>query len=162
MSAADPSADFSRYKTYNFIKRQDIDGQDYESLEAGFIKAAVSRELKAVGLTLSDNPDIAVNFSVESQEKIRTRSVPTMSSGVAYSPYYGAYHNTWGTTHETRIDQYTEGRLNIDLIDTMEHKVVWQGATKERLTREDYENARKTLDDAVVEILSQLPGRQAK
>ncbi len=158
VSTSDPDADFSKYKTFSFVKVPDTDGKQYESMETGYLKTAVMQEMQSRGLQLSETPDVLINFSLETQEKIRTRSVPTSNYGGGYyDPYYGAYNDGWGGSHETRIDQYTEGKLNIDLIDPELRKVVWQGSTQGRLTTKMMENARSTLNIAVEEVYSQFP-----
>jgi hypothetical protein len=156
-SNADPSVDFSQIRTYGFIEAPDTDGERYQSLETGFLVAAVSREMSARGLELSGNPDVLVNFSIETQEKIRSRSTPNVGYGVGYDPYYDAYYDGWGATHTTRIDQYTEGKLNIDLIDPRARRLIWQGSTQGRLTQKDMENAELTLNTAVSEVFQQFP-----
>jgi hypothetical protein len=157
VSSVDPSADFSQYKTYGFVSALDTDGAQYQSLESGYLRTAVSRELESRGFSQSDQPDLIINFSIETEEKIVQRSVPRTGGGMGYDPFYDAYYDDWGMSHETRIDQYTEGKLNIDLIDARERKVVWQGSTKGRLTKKDYENAQVTLNKAVTEIFLLFP-----
>ena len=66
--------------------------------------------MEARGFTKSDDPDLAINFSFDEEDKIRTRQVPTTSRGIGYDPYYDVYYDGWGTSHETRIDQDTESR----------------------------------------------------
>ena len=156
-SMVDASVDFSQIRTYNFNDVLDTDGNQYQSLESAFLATAVSRELQSRGFTQSEQPDILVNFSIETQEKIRSRSTPSMGYGGGYDPYYDAYYDGWGATHQTRIDQYTEGKLNIDIIDPKARKLIWQGSTKGRLTQKDLENAEATLNEAVQEIFTQFP-----
>jgi hypothetical protein len=153
VSMSDPEADFSQYKTYNFVQTT----AEYETIASTYLKTSTARELEARGFTKSDDPDLAINFSFDEEEKIRSRQVPSASGGIGYDPYYDVYHDSWGTSHQTQIDQYTEGKLDIDLIDVRQRKLVWQGTTKGRLTKKDYANAQKTLDDAVVEIFTQFP-----
>jgi hypothetical protein len=157
VSNVDPSVDFTRYKTYAFVADLATDKQAYQSLETTHLKRSVKREMEQRGFTQSDTPDVAVNFSVETAEKMRTRSVPNVSSGVGYDPYYDVYYDDWGTTHSTRIDQYTEGKLNIDLIDVGSRKLVWQGSTKGRITKKDEKDWAGTLDTAVTEIFAAFP-----
>lgn len=157
VSNADPTVDFSRYKTYAFVADLATDKQAYQSLETTHLKRSVKREMEQRGYTPSDTPDVAINFSVETAEKMRTRSVPSSSYGVGYDPYYDVYHDGWATTHSTRIDQYTEGKLNIDLIDVSSRKLVWQGSTKGRITKKDEKDWAGTLDGAVVEIFGTFP-----
>jgi hypothetical protein len=157
VSMSAPETDFSLYKTYNFIQAKSVGGESYETLESNYLKAAAARELEARGFTKSDDPDVAINFSFDEEEKIRTRQVPSSNYGMGYDPYLDVYVDGWATSHETRIDQYTEGKLDIDLIDVRQRKLVWQGTTRGRLTKKDYENAQKTLDEAVMEIFKKFP-----
>ena len=157
VSNVDPGVDFSQYKTYAFVEDLSTNSEQYQSLETTYLKTSVAREMEARGFTQSDTPQLAINFSVNTEEKIRSRSVPTSSYGVGYDPYYDVYYEDWGTTHTTRIDQYTEGKLNIDAIDVSSRKLVWQGSTKGRLTRKDLENAQAVLDQAVVEVFQKFP-----
>ena len=153
VSMSDPGADFSQYKTYYFVQSK----AEYETIATAHLKTSTAREMEARGFTKSEAPDLAINFSFDEEDKIRTRQVPSASYGMDYDPYYDVYHDSWGTSHETRIDQYTEGKLDIDLIDVKQRKLMWQGTTKGRLTKKDYANAQKTLDEAVVEIFTQFP-----
>ena len=152
-SNADPTVDFSKYKTYAFMADLATDKSSYQSLETTYLKESVSREMKKLGLQqVADNPDLAINFSIETQEKVTSRSVPTGGVGIGYDPYYDVYYDSWGMNHTTRIDQYTEGKLNIDAIDVASRKLVWQGSTKGRLTSKAKANYEVTLDEAVKEI----------
>ena len=157
VSTADPSVDFTRFKTYAFVADLATDKEQYQSLETTYLKRSVAREMEQRGFRPSSEPDVAVNFSVETQEKTRTRSVPSSSYGVGYDPYHDVYYDGWATTHTTRIDQYTEGKLNIDLIDVASRKLVWQGSTKGRITKKDEQNWAGTLDAAVIEIFGGFP-----
>jgi len=157
VSSAAPSVDFSALKTFGFVKIADTDGNEYQSLETQYLRTAITRELTARGWSQDGSPDVVVNFSIETQEKVRSRSVPTGGYGMGYDPYYDAYYDGWGMGHQTMIDQYTEGKLNIDLIDPAQRQMIWQGSTKGRLTKKDLENAEATLNAAVVEIFTQFP-----
>jgi hypothetical protein len=153
VSMSDPEADFSQYKTYNFVQSN----AEYKTIASTYLQTSTAREMEARGFTKSDEPDVVINFSFDEEEKIRTRQVPSARGGMGYDPYYDVYYDSWGTNHQTQIDQYTEGKLDIDLIDVAQRKLVWQGTTKGRLTKKDYANAQKTLDTAVVEIFQEFP-----
>ena len=154
---ADPSVDFSRFKTFGFIDAPGTDGERYESLETNYLKASTTRELERRGFRQSDSPDMLINFSLETQEKVRSRTVPTGGYVGAYDPFYDVYYDGWGATHTTRIDQYTEGKLNIDVINPDARKLMWQGTAAGRITQKDLENAEEVLDAAVVEIFKNFP-----
>ena len=158
VSSQDSSIDFSRYRTYAFLADLAEDQAYYQSLDTTHLKESVSREMNARGFEqVSDDPDLVINFAVETQEKMRTRQVPTGGYGVGYDPFYDVYYDGWGASHTTQIDQFTEGKLNIDAIDVESRKLVWQGSTKGRITRKDEQNWQQTLDGAVIEIFTQFP-----
>lgn len=158
VSEADPTADFSKIRTYNFVKVPDTTGRERGPMETGYLKTAVSREMKVRGISQSDNPDVVVNFSIETEEMYRSRSVPSGDPDGDDDPFYGAYNNVWGFNHEIYFDQYTEGRLNIDLIDPDARKILWHGSTQELLKKEYYgNNVEKTLNAAVTEIFTEFP-----
>jgi hypothetical protein len=163
-SNVDPTADLSRYNTYAFLMDLAAEkGADYTSLETTFLKKAIARELEALGMKENRaNPDILMNFSIDTQEKVQSRSVPTGNVGMGYDPFYdGYYYGGWGATHTTRIDQYTEGRLVIDAIDPVEKKLVWQGTTKGRLTTKAMQNMEATLSGAVNEIFNKFKATES-
>jgi hypothetical protein len=120
------------------------------------LKVAVAQELEVRGMAYSASPDILVNFYIHTKEKIRTRSVPTTS---AYYGYRAPYYNTWGGYggYETQIDQYTEGTLNIDMVDANSKKLVWEGFISGRVTQKKLRELEKTIDNAVHAIMKGYP-----
>lgn len=153
----DPAADFSQYKTYNFEARLGTDRDNgSQSIVSTYFKNAVSREMEARGYVQSENPDLEVNFFVNTEEKIRSRSVPTAGG---YYGYRGGYYNPWGGYGgtETQIDQYTEGTVNIDLIDARENQLVWEGVVVGKITKKVRENLQLAVDTVSAEIFSNYP-----
>ncbi len=101
-----------------------------------------------------------MNFYINTQDKIRTRSVPT--AGGYYDdrdPFYDPWggYGGMGVSYETRVDQYTEGTLNIDVVDTRTNKLVWEGSVVGRLTEKDVRNMEQTVDEAVTEVMVNFP-----
>lgn len=159
-SAADQAVDFSAYKTYAFMEDLAADGEPYQSLESTFLKKAVARQMAQRGFSESVNPDVVIGFAIESQEKIRSRSVP--ATGIYADPYFGdgfgyGYGYGYGMAYESRIDQYTEGQLRIVALDVLSQRIVWEGTTKERITRKKEAAAEQTLSDAVIEVFRHFP-----
>ena len=97
-----------------------------------------------------------VNFYINTKEKIKTRSVPTTSG---YYGYRDPFYDTWGGYggYETRIDQYTEGTLNIDIVDASSKKLIWEGAIAGRVTDTALRNLEATIDKAVAAIMANYP-----
>ena len=158
---ADPTVDFSAYKTYGFLDYLSTDKKGYESMESNFLKVAVAQEFDRRGMVYSQDPDVLVNFYIHTKEKVRTRTVPT--SG-AYYGFRDPLYDTWGGYggFETLVDQYTEGTLNIDVIDADRKKLVWEGAIVGRVTDNAIRNLEKTIDKAVREIMAGYPVRPGK
>lgn len=151
----DSSADFSRYQTYGFFEELATDRADYESTESRLLKAAVTREMNARDLSFSDQPDLKINFFVNTQEKIRSRSTPTAGG---YYGYRGTRYGAWGNYGtETRIDQYTEGTLTIDVVDSETRNLVWDGAIVGKVTDEVRNNLETVINDAVTAIFTKFP-----
>ena len=153
---SDPSADFSRYRTFGFIDNPATDRGSYESLATSFLKAAIAQEMDKRGLGYAENPDLVVNFYIHTKERIRSRNVP--SSNVYYG-WRDPFYDTWGGYggYETRIDQYTEGTLHIDVVDASRNALVWEGRVAGRITDEVIANLEKSIDKGVRIIMSEFP-----
>jgi hypothetical protein len=152
-----PGVNLANYETFNFVQYDQSPDKPYESLELTYLRQATQRQMERRGFTLSDNPELVINFSIDTQEKVQTRTIPRTGYGMGYDPFYDVYVDDWYVTHETRIDQFTEGQLDIDLIDVAQRRLVWQGTTKGRLTKKDLENVQATLNEAVTEVFMEFP-----
>ena len=160
-SNADPSADFSQYKTFGYFPALSTDNPGYQSLVSNFLKVAVAQELVVRGLDHDEeNPDLRVNFYINTQDKIKTRSVPTAGGYYGYrDPFYDPWggYGAMGGGYETRVDQFTEGTLTIDVVDNKTNKLVWEGSVVGRLTEKDVRNMEQTVDEAVAAAMSGFP-----
>ena len=148
----DPNADFTKYKTYNY---QPVLGTDerkgYRSILSNYMVAAVDREMQSRGYVLSDNPDLLINFYIHTEEKIRTTASPSMGG---YYGYRGGYYGSYGG-YDTTVTQYTEGTLNIDLVDNASATLVWEGVTVGKITDKVRENLEEAVNAAIPEIMAQ-------
>jgi len=152
-SNADATADFSKYKTFGFFEKLATNRAGYESAETRYLKTAVTREMNNRGLVYSEKPELKVNFNINSEEKIRSTQTPTTGG---YYGYRGGYYGGM-VGYETRIDQYTEGTLNIDVVDAGTNKLVWEGAIVGRVTKKVKENLEPVIDEAVREVFKSFP-----
>jgi len=157
ISNVDPEADFSRYQTFGFFDPLATDQAGYESIVSSFLKVAMAKEMAERGFTYAENPDLKINFYVHTKEKIRSRSVPTAGAYYAYRDPF--FYDPWLAypAYETRIDQYTEGTLNIDVVDAAAKRLVWEGAVSGRVTNEAIEQLEQTIDGAVAAIMTDFP-----
>lgn len=155
---SDPSADFSTYRTYNFLTPLGTDRPGYSSVLSEFLRLAASRELEARGYQKSDNPDLLVNFNVQTKDKIKTTTMP---SGPSYGGYYGyraGYYGVWGG-YDTQVTQYTEGTLTVDVIDAGRKQLAWDGTAVGRVREEARQNLQPAVDKVMTQIFEKFPSR---
>jgi hypothetical protein len=159
-SSAAPDADFGSISTYGFFDQIATDKTGYESLETNFLKVAVAQQMDIRGLRYEpNNPDVQMNFYIHTEEKVRSRSTPTMGGG--YYGYRGGLYDDFGygggMAYETRVEQYTQGTLTVDMIDPKTRKLLWEGTVAGRLTQKDVQNMESTVDLAVKDVFTKFP-----
>ena len=150
-----PAASFANYRTYGFSESLGTDRAEYNSMLSQYLTDAVGRELNARGYEQSDEPDLRVNFFVNTKEKIRATQTPT--AGGYYGYRRGSYVGWDG--YETRVSQFTEGTLTIDMVDAEVNQLVWEANAVGRVTEKDRENLKAAVDEAVTAIFSKFSYR---
>jgi len=152
----DPAANFSKYRTYNYEAQLGTDERrGYRSILSTYLIDAMDLQMQQRGYTKADDPDLIVNFYVAKEEKIRATQTPTMVGGGYYgyrSGYYGAYSG-----YDTTVTQYTQGTLNIDLVDNRTRTLVWEGIAAGRVTDKARENAQLAVNGAVTDTMARYP-----
>jgi hypothetical protein len=155
----DPNADFAKYKTYNFMDRLGTDDKEgYHSILSQYLMNSTANELEARGYVKADNPDLAVDFDLYTQEKISSTSSPSMSGGYRGGAYGGRGYGAYGG-YDTTVTQYTEGTLNILLIDatTGNKQLVWEAAAQGRITDSLRENLESRITAGVKDLFTRYP-----
>ncbi|HEY8539181.1 MAG TPA: DUF4136 domain-containing protein, partial [Steroidobacteraceae bacterium] len=86
----DKNVDFSVYRTYGFPKETGTDRGGYSTLVTSYFKSAISTAMEARGYKYAEeNPDLLVNFFVNTRERTEIRP----------DPYYGYYGYRYGLYH---------------------------------------------------------------
>lgn len=158
---SDPRADFSAYRSFAFYSPLAIEREGYASLVSGRMKAAARAEMEARGYRYSeDNPDLWLNINAYMQQRTDVSTVPD----VDYSYYYSYRHRGYVAVpywHDrTTVSRYTEGTMNIDLVDAGRNALVWEGIAVGRVTRNQDAAARDASIDATIrDIFAQYPHR---
>ena len=120
--------------------------------------------MDARGYEKSADPDVLVNFNavLEDKTKVTTRSAPVSYRG--YYGYRGSYYDPWyGYSHslatETHVSEYTEGTVNIDLVDAREKKLIWEAVAVGRVREETLQNLEQAVTEAVPRFFATYPFR---
>jgi hypothetical protein len=163
----DVTANFAQYKTFAFASPLGTDRGGYQSIVSQYLKAATQREMEARGLRLDDAaPQLLVNFNGQLSEKIRVSSVPGPYYGIGYGRGYYGYragmYGAWPMYDQTLVSQYTEGTLNIDVVDAARKQLVWEGVVTNSVTQKDLDNLGPAIDTAVVAAFAKYPVAAAK
>ncbi|HET6565955.1 MAG TPA: DUF4136 domain-containing protein [Xanthomonadales bacterium] len=159
-SDADPSVNFSQYTTFNFFSQLGIEGDGYANLMGQHFREAITQQMQARGLQLSDNPQLQINVSAATDDKIR---VNTYQDPYLYGGYYGrGYMGGWGMPmyyggSTTTVSQYTVADVYIDAVDAGQHKMVWQGVASFTLSEKMQKELRQSVFNTVNEIFTEFP-----
>jgi hypothetical protein len=152
----DETADFSAYKTFNFVKEPGTNRAGYSTLITTYFKDAVGRELAGRGYVLADeDPDLLVNFNTNVRYQLDARTVPTTPGYYDYR--YGFYSYKYG--YNDVVEQYPVGTANVDVVDAKRMQLVWEGIAEGILTDETMRDPRKAIDTAVTEMFKRYPAR---
>lgn len=150
----DPSEDFSTYRTFTWFPRPKPATGDYRvdnSLIDQRVRAAVERTLAAKGYQKVEDraPDFYANYHLQIDQKIDVRTVNR-----GYVDSWG-YYVGWP---ETRVTQYDEGTLVIDIADARDKQLAWRGAGVGRVrSRPKPEETTRDINEAVAQILAKFP-----
>ncbi len=159
----DHTVDFSQYKTYGFFSPMGIENPNYSSIYGSIFRAAITREMENRGYTLSDNPDLMINVSgrLQDKTKVTTTSDPYMSGG--YYGYRRGAYGAWGgygygtTTH---VSNYTEGTINVDMVDRALKRMVWEGVAVGRVNeKKTNDETRANIHAGITEMFAGYPFR---
>lgn len=161
----DSGNDFSKYQSFAWISKNPMKvgkgvGTVNPLLEPR-ITSALENALVSKGYKYVIEPekaDFVLSFTIGSREEISVSSYPTMSAGYgrAYPGHWG-----WGSVYyggtETRVREYTEGMLAVDIFDVKERRPVWHGVATKRISESDREEIEATVKAAVDAILAGFP-----
>jgi len=145
-----PELNVLQYQTFGFVHRPDTDKSGYRTLTTRYLEDAVSREMLARGYTLSDKPDLEVNFIVGTKDKIE--SYP---AGVGYGRWHRGF-GWWGYGPDD-IYTVTEGSVRIDVVDRNQHALVWSGTAAGPVTDKALKNPEPAINKAVDAIFAKYP-----
>ena len=146
----DPATDFSQFRTFAFAQPLGSDNQSGRTAVSIRLIAATVRELQSRGLHYIDNnPDLMVNIFVQE------------TSGAQSSPFFHTHGGaaTW-SGYDLRASsamQISEGTIAVDVFDTRQNMLVFEGFAQDRVTEAMRDQLDKTINDAIASIFETFP-----
>jgi hypothetical protein len=152
---ADPTANFMSLQTFDFLQPLSTDNGNIQTLLSTQLIAATTEELAMRGWRREQsNPDVLINFMLETHEQIRSRPASASMSTMHRSGRYGG----WGASMSTpTIEQTTQGALSIDMIDPTQNAMIWEGTATARVTDRLRQNQEQAVREFVKAILADFP-----
>lgn len=159
----DPAVDFSGYRTFNFYSPLGIENPEYSSILGQMFRDAISLQMRNRGYQLSDQPDLLLNVSASLEDKTQVTTFSEPGFGGGYYGYRRGFYDPWygyGYATTTHVSQYTEGTVNVDMVDAREKRMVWEGIAVGRVDEEQtHAELRAVIDSVVAEMFSSYPFR---
>ena len=157
----DHSADFASYKTFGYAAPlgTEVDGYSDEITQS--FKAATRRELEARGYRFVDaDPDLLVNFGALLEKKGQSPAAADTHHVAYYGYRRAAVYKAWPSyMYERNGEKYTQGTLNVDLVDAKRKQLVWEGVAIGRVKDESLSNPGPGIDKVVREIFAKYTYR---
>jgi len=160
-SDEDPGADFSVYQTWNFFDPLGIEGGYNSPIYGELFREAITREMTERGYRLSETPDLLINVTIRSDEKVKMTSYTTpYMSGAYYGHPAGASYGSAlgvGVGVGSRPQKTTEASVFIDLVDSRKHQMSWQGVAVAQVNDKVAQQLRDAVFTSVNRIYDLYP-----
>lgn len=155
----DHSAPFGKYKSYSLAPA--AHGQTLSPTSEAVLRDTLRTQLAARGIReiSGGKPDLAVVRHVFLQQKVSVQQYTDWGYGYNGGwPYGYGYYGMWSGAPRTytNVNQYTEGTMVLDFVDTHTKKLVFRGMGK-AVVGGAGTNADK-IREAVEKIVAEFPG----
>ena len=150
----DPGYQFTTLSRYAWLPQADNkDDYDKDSLQDKRIRAAADQTLATQGYQQvhPEQADFLIHYFTGSKTR-RDETHVTVGMGYHTLPW------TMGARTETRVRDYEEGQLTLDIIDPNSRQLIWRGVAKRRLPETSTPEKRTAfIQEAVQETLKDFP-----
>lgn len=144
----DSEADFSNYKTFAFYK-SGIDKVEISDIDKKRILSSIEQSMNLKGYNFSNSPDLIVNISTKSREDIY---VNRFNDNYFYG--WGPYSYSQSYRPSSRV----VGLLYIDVVDSKNGNLVWQGNGSGSLYSSKYSRD-ELINNFVNKVLESFPAK---
>jgi hypothetical protein len=156
----DKAVNFQQYKTFRMVQL-DQQHQTISQLNQQRIINGIRSEMSRKGFQESASPDLEVNAIIILKDK---KSVTANTNYYGYGGYYRPY--AWGggmasgtTTYS--VQEYKDGSLIIDIVDSKTQKLVWEGIGNKEIDK-PLKDPDKEVPEIIASIMASFPPGAAK
>tara|TARA_R110000744_G_scaffold15549_2_gene43279 strand:+ start:760 stop:1332 length:573 start_codon:yes stop_codon:yes gene_type:complete len=149
----------SHYKTFAWLNETKAlaESVDANPVMKVRIDNAIEQAFIAKGYQLvkeAEQADFTISYTMGSRDKVKVDSLPVMyrTSFMWGHGYYGGI----GMGSDTRVRNYTEGKLAIDVYDVKSHQPVWHGWAVKRIKTSEQDNPSKAIKMVVEQVVAQF------
>lgn len=149
---------FDEYKTYAWVNLKHFVSEDQENEKryARFILEHSDAEIRAKGFKLDTiSPQVVFQFDTKIEKRVSYNRTPSVSVGIGFGGpgYYvgGAVPVSGG---QVIANQYEEGVLTIEMLETQTGRVLWRGWAEEQVSFET--DLEEDLQRAIKQIFMRL------
>jgi hypothetical protein len=147
----DSSADFTRFKTYSWVRGHPVE----DELNHRRVVAAIDSQLGLKGLRKVErdsHPDLLVAYHASFN---RTIEVNGLSSG------FGGFRFGGSRSGTARVDELVIGTLIVDMVNAGSRTIVWRGvARKEIDPNADPERRERNINKAAEKLFRNYPPKK--
>jgi len=147
----DKAADFSRFKTYAWVRGTPLS----DELNHKRIVNAVDTQLAAKGLgkvEVGASPDVLVAYHATFNKNLQING---------FSTGWGGYRFGANRSGSARVDEILVGTLVVDMVDAGSRTIVWRGtATKELDVKANPEKREKNINKAAERLFKNYPPKE--
>ncbi|MDX5340398.1 MAG: DUF4136 domain-containing protein [Cyclobacteriaceae bacterium] len=163
-SSKTKGADLDQYSTYAWVNPSGGSEEEQQNKKqySQFILEQADAQIRAKGFRLDTvNPEVLFHFDTQIEHRVAYRQSPSVSVGMGFGGpgYYvgGAVPVSGGQLIQ---DEFDEGMLVIEMIETATGKRLWRGWAKERIGFET--DLEADLEKAIKQIFMRLPVKKKK
>lgn len=155
----DAQANFAQYRTFAFADPLGTDKAGYSTLVTERLKTATRLQMEQRGYLFDEkSPDLLVNFLTQVSTKSEYVPPPPMPWGPNYYGYRMGFYGPWaGYQFGPEVIQYTQGVLNIDLIDAKKSQLVWEGVATTVINDLEQASSEAFISPLVADIFKRYP-----
>jgi hypothetical protein len=159
----DKDADFSKFKTYKWVKVKDA--QQANDITDKQIKSAVDSQLSTKGLSKVDGDDadlfVAYQTAIGTEKQMTTYSSNMGGPGWGYGPGWraGGWYGAGGTGMTTgQTSTIYVGQLDLDMYESAKKDLVWRGTvTKTIEPNAKPDKQEKDINKSIAKLLKKYP-----